>query len=164
MEERRSLKNIAISDGRPTIQENETLIYRAREGRSVSFLIGFILTFIPPFIWGPLVIIVTSYLAVHSGVLVTDRRLIAFSKHFRPGKYRVIQIPLHHVEFIRRPGLLEKGDPEENLLDRLFGIGNVEVAYESEGGTKRLFLTSIKKPKKLVEVVSSRIEKLRTGI
>lgn len=163
MEKSMSLKNIAISDGRPTIQENETLIYRAREGRSVSFLLGFILTFIPPFIWGPLVIIVTSYLALHSGVLVTDRRLIAFSKHFRPGKYRVIQIPLHHVEFIRRPSLLE-GDPEENLLDRLFGIGNVEVAYESEGSTKRLSLTSIKKPKKLVEVVSSRIEKLRTGI
>jgi hypothetical protein len=91
---------------KPVLQIGETLIYRAAIGNAVFFLIGIFLIFVPPFLFGPVVIVFIIYLNRNSGVWMTDRRLINY-RMLWPGSYRQHEIPIAAVLDVKlRPTLI----------------------------------------------------------
>jgi hypothetical protein len=145
--------------GRPTIESDETLVYRAFEAKTSAYLIGFVLTFIPPFVFGPLFILYTYYIGRHSGIMVTNRRLVAFTKNFSPRKYSVIEFPLKHLVSVHMAG-----DIEDRILNRLIGQGDIELEWEDRTGTRTFIATNIHKPKLVVRAIEEAKKKLEASV
>lgn len=154
-----SLIKAELVDGRPEVGEDEVERYRAREGRAPMIVIGIFFTFVPPFIWGPLIIAAVIYMARLSGVVVTDRRLFSFHKNFRPGKYSCLDIPLGQVKKVKVGSLARGGCllVDVNIFNRLLGVGDVVVTFEDGQGVRIAVLSDIKKPKALVAAVEETI-------
>jgi hypothetical protein len=147
-----------ITEGRPTIEPDETLVYRAFEAKVSSYLIGIVATFIPPFILGPLIILGTYYIGRHSGIMVTNKRLVVFTKNFSPKKYSVIEFPLNHLISVRMAG-----DIEERILNRLMGAGNIRLEWEDHTGTRSFIATNIRKPKLALRAIKEVRQKLEAS-
>jgi hypothetical protein len=113
----------------PALLEGETVEFKATCALSFFHWIAvIILTFVPPFLWGIGLLFMLRYRKKHSGVWVTNKRLIDFNKNPLKGLYRVTSIPLAEITKIRKGRLTGTfGDVVIDLFNRMLGISDVSI-------------------------------------
>jgi hypothetical protein len=107
----------------PSLDADEALIFRAYSGTGMFMLIGIVLLFIPPFIWGAAVIAYAVYRSKCSSYLLTDRRLLCIERKIND--YWFLGIPLEQVTDVQT-----KSDATDlpSIVDWLRGTAEVFVA------------------------------------
>ncbi len=113
----------------PTLLEGETIEFKAKPAFSFFHWIAVIfLTFVPPFFWGIGLFFMLRYRKKHSGVWVTNKRLIDFDKNPLKGVYRVTSIPLSKIAKLRKGRFA--GGPSDLFIDlgnRIVGVADVVI-------------------------------------
>lgn len=137
----------------PFMIEGETLEFEAIHGMSpLMTIISVILTFVPPFVWGPALYLFMRYQNKHSGVWVTNKRLVNYVKLPFSKQFAVTSIPLGEIRRIRRVPLSTNGVLQ--LLDRVFGIDDIQV-FVKDKSFVQCSVTDVKSPNKLIQYVES---------
>jgi hypothetical protein len=143
----------------PFLLDGEAVAFSAKPAFSLFHWIGvIILTFIPPFLWGPGLFLMLRYQKKHSGVWVTNNRLVHFEKVPFSGSYRITSIPLDQITRIKKGSLA--GGPSDLLLDllnRLVGIADVKV-FVKDSACVQHSMTNIKPAGALIKYVESVIK------
>jgi hypothetical protein len=144
-----------LVEGLPELDQGERVIHEARRRTVSDYLVGIVLTFIPPFVWGPLLIAAMYYTNRSSGARLTDRRLIIFRKSFRPRFFRVQIIPKDRIVRAEclgfRSGAYDPRSPY--VLERFLGIRDIRVEFKTEDGEGRAYIPNIRQPKALLEAL-----------
>jgi len=152
--------NVDPVKGRPNIESDEILVNRTFLNNRFMYIVGAIITFVPPFIWGPIVLFTAYYLGSNSGVMLTNRRLVIFDKLLKPQMYKAVEIPLHHINYVKVRSLLDNRD---SLIDRLLGSGAIYVNWESPtSGTRNQIIEDLSKAKKLAKDIQKTVDEAKS--
>jgi len=137
--------------GPPFLIEGETLDYEARHGLPPTMLvISIVITFIPPFLWGPGLFLLMWFHKKHGGAWVTNKRLVDYQKVPFSKQYAVTSIPLSEITKIRRAPIGK--DIFELLtkpIERLLGIDDVQI-FVRDSNWVQCSITDVKAPAKLI--------------
>lgn len=137
--------------GPPFLIEDEVLGYEARHGLSPTlFVISIVITFIPPFLWGPIFLLFNWHHRRHRGTWVTNKRLVSYQKLLFSKQYAVTSIPLGEITKIRlAPLSLDIFDRLAKLVERFLGIDDVQVFVRDQNWVQ-CSITDVKAPARLI--------------
>jgi hypothetical protein len=140
--------------GPPFLIEGETLDYEVRHGISPAMaIVAVVLTFIPPFIWGPGLYLLMHFQKKSGGAWVTNKRLVDFQKLPFSKQYAVTSIPLGEITKIRRaPIRVSIFDLITKPIERLFGIDDIQI-FVRDSNWVQCSITDVKSPGQLIEHV-----------
>lgn len=135
-----------ISPDEPALENEETIIYEGRMGKRMMIILGIVATFIPPFIWGPALIIMAVYFGKKAKLVLTDRRIIQVLPRFG-GSKRITEIPIEKVIEVK-VGRTSNSAPVSDFFTHLLGgTGDLTVTYAEGDRTEVLMFTDLKSPK-----------------
>lgn len=115
------------------------------KGRDISgFVTGIVLFFIPPFIFGPLVLALTIMANKKTSWTLTENTLHLKGYRYLFFMYKEEDIPIENIiKFRRNDGLLQ-------LLNPIFGVKDFYISWDEYGQKKIKYLSSITNSRKLV--------------
>ena len=124
-----------ISPESPEPAADETELFRGRTRNRMFLIGGIILTFIPPFVWGPLGIFIYYYTKRRTAIILTDRRVIVVMPRYKG--FRVSEIQLKDVL-----GVTAKRDLIDNIIG---GSGDLNIRHADEDGPRYLMFPDCEK-------------------
>jgi len=137
--------------GPPFLIEGEAIIYQTKHViRPTAFLIACFVTFLPPFIWGVLLLTLAWFNKRNTGVWLTNYRLISFDKFIFSRQYLVTSIPLGEISKVRRAPSTDVLEFFTNMIERMLGMGDLQV-FVRDSKIVQCSITDIKNPDCLLD-------------
>lgn len=138
----------------PPIEAGETIVHEGRMGKRIAIILGVIATFIPPFIWGPALILFGIYFGKKAKLVLTDRRVIQVLPQFSGP--RITEIPLNEITDVKIGRTSNSMPVSDFFMHAIGGTGNLTVTLLESGKTQRITFIDLKSPKifrtKLIEL------------
>jgi hypothetical protein len=134
----------------PEFSEGEIEIVRGAAQNRKILIIGVIMTFIPPFLWGPLVIWMYFHQKKNHVLILTSRRVIDTKRGLK-GTYRVTEIPINDII---------GSSINFNPIDRFIGgAGDLFIRYDDEGASRRLSFENLRNAHAFQKILLSHVSK-----
>lgn len=103
----------------------------------IMLVAGVVLTFVPPFVWGPLILFAYFTQKKHNALVVTNRGIIHIFRNPLKGTYRITEIPRDDVV-----GLSMRF----GIIDRFIGgSGDLFIRYNDQGSTRIITFDHLRK-------------------
>jgi len=138
----------------PPIEAGETIVHEGRMGKRIAILLGVIVTFIPPFIWGPALIFFGIYFGKKAKLVLSNRRVIQVLPKF--GGTRITEIPLNEIIDVKIGRASNSMPVSDFFMHVIGGTGDLTVTLLEAGKTQRISFVDLKSPKifrtKLIEL------------
>ena len=137
------------------------VLFQGVVGSRAIYYAGCALCFIPPFVFGPLLLVAARLLQGRSHIVVTAQQL-RYRVARWPRKPREILLDLSAIRFAREVPTnlvdeIQSGDVTERLLTN---VADLEIVYETEAGLTTAFLPEVRKPRKLLRVLEEHCEQI----
>jgi len=136
------------------LEPNEEILHQAQRGSSSMYILGIGLTLLPPFVFGIALLIATYMVDKKSGTVVTNRRLVQHRQWPWPGKFSHGEVELKYITKVGKEGI-GGFDIEQGFLNKVLGLGDIEIYLDMEGRRDILFLHGVKKPKSCIAAIKA---------
>lgn len=141
----------------PDLDPGEKVLCEGRRSSSWMYVFGAVLALTPPFVLGIALLIATYVVDGKSGAVVTNRRLVQHRQWPWPGKFSHAEIELKHITSAGKSGI-GGFDLEQNFLNRILGLGDIEIHHDMGGNRSIIWLNGIKNPKKFIKAIRTAME------
>lgn len=148
-------------DSELQLEPHEILIFETQIGSSTMYVVAVVLTFIPPFIFGIALFLLTRWVDKRSQLWITDSRLVQYRQLPWPGKFSFSDVELKYIVHVGRDVGQGLTSPDQSILNRLLKLGDINVHFDKNQHAGIVFLRGIKNSKACKRELKAAVEKAK---